>query len=91
MQEDSQDCRATALRVAKRALKRVERCDDDELIVPEVADVLNKHTKTAGMAGAWQSTAPLAKINLSIVTGTQPPTLDAEFTEMPVSQDIMDY
>lgn len=79
MAEDSLDCRSTALRVTRRALRRVERCDDDELMLPEVADVLNKHTKTAGVAGGWAAQAPTARINLSVTTGTEHhATMEAE-------------
>lgn len=77
MREDSLDTRATALRITKRALKRVERCDDDELMQPEVADVLNKHTKTAAVAGGWAANVVVAKVNLG-ATGSTDHVIDVE-------------
>lgn len=94
MAEDSQGCRSTALRVAHRALKRVERCDDDELMQPDVADVLNKHTKTASVAGGWNAGAQIgAKINLHLTGAKQAQTMDAEWSEVQEtpSLDVNDY
>lgn len=99
MREDATEARASVLRTARRAVHRVERCDDDELMVPEVATVLNQHTKTLALAGGWASQAPVAKINLNI-TGqalAQPPTIDAQWSDAEgagseqVSTNVDDY
>lgn len=105
MADDSKEARATVLRVARRAVSRVEKCDDDELMVPEVATVLNQHTKTLALAGGWASQAPTAKINLSVTGGNvsvsqsqDAPAMDAEWcdagateTGESVSTDVDDY
>jgi len=93
MREDSVQCRASLLRTARRASARVERCDDDELMLPEVATVLNQHAKTAALAGGWnaQSTVGL-KIQLGAVS-SEPlvMTMEAEIVSEEASQNVADY
>lgn len=95
MREDATEARASVLRTARRAVARVERCDDDELIVPEVATVLNQHTKTLSMAGGWNAQTGTARINLQITGDIRaqemPPTLDAEWSEDAPSLNVEDY
>jgi len=91
MREDSLQTRASAIRITRRALKRAEQCDDDELMVPEVAGVINQHTKTAALAGAWQAQSVAPKISLHL-TGQTPVTIDAEIVSGNDAQvpDLMD-
>ncbi len=49
--------KAVAGNVALRALERLEKCDDDELIQSSVADVALKYTGMAAKAGGWDAQA----------------------------------
>lgn len=92
MKDDAQRGRAAALRVSRRALERVDRCDDDELILPETADVASKWIKSASVAGGYGAGESVAKINLHL-TGAKPQTMDAEWSEVQEtpSLDVNDY
>lgn len=89
MREDSVETRAAVLRIARRAVNRVGRYDDDELVQPEVADVLNKHVKTAALAGAWQNQSAAPKISLTVTSATesQGMTIDVDGRVMETVED----
>lgn len=95
MREDSTQGRATVLRVARRAVARVERCDDDELIMPEIAGVLHQHTKTLGIAGGWNAQSTIARVALTVTAGhavdnqeQKAVTLDAEWGDVDAPQSV---
>jgi hypothetical protein len=66
MKDDALKGRAAALRVTRRALERADRYDDDELMVPDVAQVVNTYVKSAALAGGYSSSDAVAKIDLRV-------------------------
>lgn len=90
MREDSTQGRATVLRVARRAVARVERCDDDELLMPEIAGVLHQHTKTLALSGGWNAQTGIMRVNLT-ATASEGVTLEAEIVDGPDPLDVSSY
>ena len=89
MKEDSLQTRASLLRVTRRALAQAERCDDQELMVPEVANVIHTHAKSAALGGAWSASQAAVKLDISVTSGTaRIPTeaVEAEWVEIPDSE-----
>lgn len=85
MKEDALRGRAAALRVSRRALERTAQLDDDELIVPEVAQMAHTWTKSASIAGGYGAADAVARVDLR-VTAQRDQAIEAEFTEMPQDQ-----
>jgi hypothetical protein len=82
MREDAQRGRAAALRVSRRALERVDRMEDDQLVVPEVATMAHTWIKGASLAGGYGAADSVARLDLRITTDRTPPvTLDAQWSE----------
>lgn len=80
MREDALRGRAAALRVSRRALERVDRMDDDELVQPEVAGMAHTWTKSAALAGGYAASDSVAKVNLQ-VTSAREQSVDAQEIE----------
>jgi hypothetical protein len=86
MKADSLGGRAAALRVTRRALERADKYQDDELMVPDVAQVIHSYVKSAAVAGGYSSADAVVKMNLSITS--QPQTMEAQITELPNAEEL---
>ena len=74
--------RSAALRVTRRALERADKYDDDELMVQEVAQVINSYVKSASIAGGYGAADAVIKMNLNLTAQSQEGvTLDAEIVQ----------
>ncbi len=82
MRDDALNGRAAALRVTRRALERADKYDDDELMVQEVAQVINSYVKSASIAGGYSAADQVIKMNLNLTAQSQEGvTLDAEIVQ----------
>lgn len=86
MRSDALRGRAAALRVSRRALERVDRCADDELIEPAIAEVANKWVKSAATAGGYGASDTVARVDLRItgaheVSAEQPTAYEADWSD----------
>lgn len=92
MQDDRVQGRASALRLTRRALNRLEKEDDDAFVMPEIAGVMNQHVKSAALAGGWNAGTPPQRLEIRMTQASGPgigdscaegPVIDAEGTIVP--------
>lgn len=88
MREDALHGRAAALSVTRKALERANQYDADELMVPDVAQVVSTYVKSAATAGGYAAADSVVKMNLSITGQGNPGAGNAQTLDAEIVQDV---
>ncbi len=87
MKDDAIKGRAAALAVSRRALERVNRMDDDELILPDIATMAKTWVQSASIAGGYSATDAVTRVDLRVTASRDDAgaetvhPMEAEWTE----------
>lgn len=87
MREGVLEGRASGIRIHRRAMNRLERMDDDELVQPETTDVFVKQVKAGAVLGGYNAGESVARVSLTLagaapgsqVQAPDPAWIDGDF------------
>jgi hypothetical protein len=88
MCEDAIQGRASGLRITRRTLARYEKCDDDELILPEIVDGVQKTIKSASVVGGYAANSRPDAPAKAFGGRNSGLTLDAEVIQITDTDDV---